>query len=42
MESDKKLSVKNKKLRSLLHHGGRKDARKDFFELLKRAVMNKK
>jgi hypothetical protein len=32
----KKILVKNKKIKELLKAGGRKGARKDFFELLKR------
>jgi len=35
----KKFTInKDKKLKELLKKGGRKDARKDFFELLRRAV----
>ncbi len=34
----KRLIIKDKKLKALLKKGGRSDAKKDFFELLKRAV----
>jgi hypothetical protein len=34
---EKRLTLKNQKLRALLRRGGRKGARKDFFELLRRA-----
>ncbi|HSX09206.1 MAG TPA: hypothetical protein VLF93_03575 [Candidatus Saccharimonadales bacterium] len=34
----KKLVIKDKKIKVLLKNGGRKGAKKDFFELLKRAV----
>jgi len=34
----KRLAIKNRKVKELLKDGGRKDAKKDFFELLKRAV----
>ncbi|HEX7041646.1 MAG TPA: hypothetical protein VF189_00190 [Patescibacteria group bacterium] len=34
----KRIGVKNKKLRELLKKGGRENARRDFFELLKRAA----
>lgn len=34
----KRLLLKDKKIKALLKNGGRKDARKDFFELLRRAV----
>ena len=36
----KRLIIKDKKIRALLKNGGRKGAKKDFFELLKRAVLN--
>ena len=36
----KKLVIKDKKIKALLKNGGRKGAKKDFFELLKRAVRN--
>jgi hypothetical protein len=34
----KKFSIKDKEIKALLKNGGRKGAKKDFFELLKRAV----
>jgi hypothetical protein len=34
----KRIVLKEKKLKALLRKGGRIDARKDFFELLRRAV----
>ena len=34
----KRIIIKDKKLRELLRNGGREGARKDFFELLRRAV----
>ena len=37
----KRQGIKDKKLRTILAKGGRNDARKDFFELLKRSVRNK-
>ena len=30
--------IKDKKIKALLKNGGRKNARRDFFELLRRAV----
>jgi len=33
-----RIKVKDKKIKALLRKGGRKDAKKDFFELLKRSV----
>jgi hypothetical protein len=36
----KQLTIKDKKIKALLRNGGRKDARRDFFELLRRAVKN--
>lgn len=36
----KKLIIKDKKVKILLKNGGRKGVKKDFFELLKRAVRN--
>jgi hypothetical protein len=33
-----RIIIKDKKIKELLKKGGRKGARKDFFELLKRAV----
>ncbi|HWY79725.1 MAG TPA: hypothetical protein VNW29_05190 [Candidatus Sulfotelmatobacter sp.] len=36
----KRLIIKNKKLKTLLGKEGRSGAKKDFFELLKRAVNN--
>jgi hypothetical protein len=34
----KRLTIKDKKIKALLKNSGRKDAKKDFFELLKRAI----
>lgn len=34
----KRLVLKDKKIKALIKDGGRKGARRDFFELLKRAV----
>lgn len=34
----KKVIIKDKRLKELLKNGGRQGARKDFFELLRRAV----
>ncbi len=34
----KRFTIKDKKVKALLMNGGRKDAKKDFFELLKRSV----
>ena len=34
----KRLTIKDKKVKELLKKGGRKDAKKDFFELLRRTV----
>lgn len=34
----KKIRIKNRKIKELLKNGGREGAKKDFFELLKRAV----
>jgi hypothetical protein len=34
----KRLTVRDKKVKALLAHGGRKGAKKDFIELLKRTV----
>jgi len=34
----KRLRIKDKKIKELLKNGGRKSAKDDFFELLKRAV----
>jgi len=34
----KHITLKDKKIKDLLKKGGRKGARKDFFELLKRSV----
>jgi hypothetical protein len=34
----KRITVKDKKIKALLKNGGRKGAKKDFFELLKRSV----
>lgn len=34
----KRIRIKDKKIRELLKSGGRKGAKKDFFELLKRSV----
>jgi hypothetical protein len=36
------IQIKNKKLTKLLDSGGRKGAREDFFELLKRSLRYKK
>jgi hypothetical protein len=36
------IKIKNKKLKKLLKKGGRKGAKEDFFELLKRATRFKK
>jgi hypothetical protein len=36
------IKIKNKKIKALLETGGRKGAREDFFELLKRATKYKK
>ena len=33
-----RITIKDKKLKALLKKGGRKGAKKDFFELLKRSV----
>jgi hypothetical protein len=33
-----RITIKNKKIKELLKNGGRKGAKKDFFELLKRSV----
>jgi hypothetical protein len=38
MMAKKRLTVKDRKIKDLLKNGGRKDAKKDFFELLKRAI----
>jgi hypothetical protein len=35
-----KIVIKDKKVKELLKKGGRKGAKKDFFELLKRATNN--
>jgi hypothetical protein len=37
----KRLRIKDKKIRELLKDGGRKSAKDDFFELLRRAVNSK-
>jgi len=37
----KKIIIKSNKLKELLKKGGRKNAKNDFFELLKRSVLNK-
>jgi len=34
----KRITIKDKKIKALLKKGGRKGAKKDFFELLKRSV----
>lgn len=34
----KRLKIKNKKLKDFFRKGGRKGAKKDFFELLRRAA----
>jgi hypothetical protein len=34
----KRFTIKDKEIKALLKNGGRKGAKKDFFELLKRAV----
>jgi len=34
----KRLTIKDKKIKALVKNGGRKGAKKDFFELLKRAI----
>lgn len=36
------IKLKNKKLKKLLKNGGRKGAKEDFFELLKRAIRYQK
>jgi hypothetical protein len=36
-----RLRIKNKKIKEVLKGGGRKSARDDFFELLRRAVHTK-
>ncbi len=36
----KRFIIKDKKIRALLKNGGRKGAKKDFYELLKRAVIS--
>ena len=37
---DKKpYQIKDKKLKKILHKGGRKDAKKDFFELVRRSAL---
>jgi len=38
----KRLVIKDKALKSFLRKGGRKGARRDFFELLKRAATTAK
>jgi len=35
----KEVTIKDKKIRALLLKGGRKDARRDFYELLRRAIV---
>jgi hypothetical protein len=37
MIKKKRIIIKDKKIKALLKKGGRQGARKDFFELLKRA-----
>jgi hypothetical protein len=39
--SKKRLVINDKKLKELMKKDGRDGAKKDFFELLKRAVKNK-
>jgi len=36
--ANKRLTIKDKKLKELFKKGGRKDAKKDFFELLRRTI----
>lgn len=40
----KKIAIRSKKIKEHLNNGGRPDAKKDFWELLKRSVLtdNKK
>jgi len=38
----KKITIKDQKIKTLIKSGGRKGAKKDFFELLKRATLNAK
>jgi hypothetical protein len=35
-----RITIKDKKIKALLKNGGKQGAKKDFFELLKRAVKN--
>ena len=37
----KRLRIKDKKIKELLKDGGRKIAKDDFFELIRRAVISK-
>ncbi len=38
MMTKKRITIKDKKVKALLKNGGRKGAKKDFFELVKRSV----
>jgi hypothetical protein len=38
MMTKKRITIKDKKIKELLKKGGKKGAKKDFFELLKRSV----
>jgi hypothetical protein len=39
MTQKRRITIKDKKLKEILKKGGRKGAKKDFFELLKRAAI---
>jgi hypothetical protein len=39
MEKKRKIILKDKKLKNLFKGGGRKEAKKDFFELIKLAAL---